>query len=193
MTEAKRPKPPAQLRITFKEQLDYQYADDWSYTTTVGNPLGFAIPYKPTTAAYAKQQRTQDDWAYCDNSMKTHFERDGKYWIKQSRWEPKDGMTREEAHKFPGSSGWELVSTEEVVEEKYQPIIVDNIPQEGFRIQHVVSRHRGNKLWRILDPRGFELEIASGTFEELVMSGVVDRGLIIGSCIWQSGKMLVRV
>ena len=56
----------------------------------------------------------------------------------------------------------------------------------------MVARHRGNKLWRILDPRGFELEILSGTFEELVMSGVVDRGLIIGPCIWQTGKKLVR-
>jgi hypothetical protein len=194
MTEAKRPKPPAQLRITLKQQLEYHYSDDYSsHTTTVGNPLGFAIPYKPTIAAYAKQKRTQDDWAYTDSSMQGHFERDGKYWFSKSSWQPKNGMTREEAHNFTGSSGFELITTEEIVPEQYQPIIIDNIPQEGFRIQHVVARHRGNKLWRILDPRGFELEIASGTFEELVMSGVVDRGLIIGPCIWQSGKMLVRV
>ena len=43
------------------------------------------------------------------------------------------------------------------------------------------------------DPRGFELEIASGVFEDIVMTGVVDRGLIVGPCIWQSQKKLVRV
>lgn len=187
------PKPPKQLRVTLKEQLEYHYSDDYSsHTTTVGVPLGFAIPYNPKLKTFEKQMRTQDKWAYGGDYYRDYeVKEDGQYWGKKSSWEPKNGMTRSEAHSV--KDGFELITTEEIIPPQYQPIIIDNVPLEGFRIQHMVARHRGNKLWRILDPRGFELEIASGCFEDIVMTGLVDKGLIIGPCIWQTGKKLVRV
>lgn len=193
MTEAKQPKPPAQLRITRKQQFDHVYNEDGSYQGKVETvPLGFAIAYKPTLSTFAKQMTGQDNWAYkAEYGHNLPIVKDGQYYIVNSKWEPKNGMTRTEAQAVGNGDGFELI-VEEILA-PYQPIIVDNVPMEGFRIQHMVARTRGNKLWRILDPRGFELEIGSGTFEDLVMTGMVDSGLIIGPCIWQTGKMLVRV
>lgn len=194
MATTKQPKPPKQLRVTLKEQVDYDYSDDYSTrTATVGVPLGFAIPYVPTTKQYAKSKESQDDWAYGhDWNRKYGVNEDGQYWTDTWCWEERPGMEGWRDRGIDANVALEKVHTRTIVPPQYQPIIVDNVPLEGFRIQHMVARHRGNKLWRVLDPRGFELEILSGTFEELVMSGAVDRGLIIGPCIWQTGKKLVR-
>lgn len=184
------PKPPKQLRITLKQEFDFVYHDDGTHTKVEAPPLGFSIAYKPGTAAFEKQMKTQDDWAYKpDYGRDNPRVIDGKYYIVNGSWEPKDGMTREEAYKV--KDGFEYIREEILA--PYQPIIVDNVPLEGYRIQHMVARYRGNKVWRVLDPRGFELEIASGVFEDIVMTGVVDHGLIVGPCIWQSQKKLVRV
>lgn len=194
----KQPKPPKQLRVTLKEQIEHEYNDDYSArTSTVVAPLGFAIPYVTTTKQYAKSKESQDDWAYGHDSRRQwnrtySVDADGQYWTDTWRWEERPGMEGWRDRGISSDVALERVRTSAIVPPQYQPIIVDNVPLEGFRIQHMVARHRGNKLWRVLDPRGFELEILSGTFEELVMSGAVDRGLIIGPCIWQTGKKLVR-
>lgn len=196
-------KQPAKLRITLKEQDDYlrdadgNYVEgeDGEYITVKLPPLGFANIYDPHTKAYAKREKTQDEWAYGGDygcQPKGYFvDSDGKYWIKRSSWQLKEGVPK--GTRYDGRNT-ELVTTETIVPPELQPIIIDNVPMEGFRIQHSVSRYStSNKLWRILDPRGFELEITTGTMEDLVMSGVIDKGLIVGPCIWNTGKILVRV
>lgn len=63
----------------------------------------------------------------------------------------------------------------------------DNVLLEGFRISQEVRRHGwngGNVVWRIEDPRGFELEISSANFASIVDCCVLDKGVISGKCIW---------
>lgn len=64
----------------------------------------------------------------------------------------------------------------------------DNVLMEGFRISQSVRRYGwnggGNVLWRIEDPRGFELEISSGNFASIVDCTTLTNGVIEGKCIW---------
>lgn len=63
----------------------------------------------------------------------------------------------------------------------------DNVLLEGFRISQEVRRYGwsgGNVVWRIEDPRGFELEISSANFASIVDCCVIDKGVISSKCIW---------
>lgn len=64
----------------------------------------------------------------------------------------------------------------------------DNVLMEGFRISQSVRRYGwnggGNVLWRIEDPRGFELEISSSNFASIVDCTTLTNGVIEGKCIW---------
>lgn len=63
----------------------------------------------------------------------------------------------------------------------------DNVLLEGYRISQEVRRYGwngGNVVWRIEDPRGFELEISSANFASIVDCCVIDKGVIISKCIW---------
>lgn len=74
---------------------------------------------------------------------------------------------------------------------KIEPKIVDNNPIVGFKIMHSVDRHsrfNRNIVWRIEDPRGFELEISSGNMESIINECVIERGEIQEQCIWGRQK-----
>lgn len=168
---------PKQFRVTFKAQ-------------GAGEPiLGYAVEYKPHLATYVKKKESQDNWAYGlayghyneEKERGYFFDEDGQVWIKRKVWD----------HDFrPPVGTW----VESLVPSELQPKIIDNPPQVGFRIQNMVSRYySNNKLWRILDPRGFELEISSGNLEDLLFSCVIDKGLIIDECIWTGQKTLTKV
>lgn len=173
-------KHPKELRLTFKEQRDPGYWDIdkvWKQGD-VATALGFAQVYEPHLKSFAKKQNTQDEWAYGG-----YFYEDGKVWTRSYYW-------KQATDPNQGSVCLEKV---EIVQEYLQPQIIENVPMEGFRIQKSVSRYStSNKLWRVLDPRGFELEIATGCFEDLVMDCVIDHGVIMAPCIWHTGKMLVK-
>ena len=63
--------------------------------------------------------------------------------------------------------------------------IIDNVPQKGFKVLGSVSRwSTSNKLFRILDPRGFIVEIPSGNLATLLLHTTVARGTIEESCVW---------
>lgn len=156
---------PAKFRITLKPGGD--------------QPLGFANVYEPHTAAYAKRAITQNNWAY-------------------GSWEERNGLFFTEERKYvakttPGG-GYDCVISDVQVENQYQPIIIDNVPVSGFKIVTSVSRmSTSNKLWRILDPRGFVLEISCDNLEEIISTGAIENGEIIGNCQWRTGKILERV
>lgn len=67
-------------------------------------------------------------------------------------------------------------------------VIYDNAPMTGFKVSHTVNHGSSwascNDKWRILDPRGFELEITSGNFERVLEFTDVLKGEIQGECIW---------
>lgn len=183
-------KPAAQLRVTLKKEIDHVYTYkpngdiDYSIPPKIVEitPLGFAQDYTPQVKTFEKRKHTQDMWAYGFYKRKdTYIEKDGKMWERRSRWDP------------DGKGGHIEVLTETLVDEKLQPRIIDNIPLDGFRITKSVSRYStSNKLWRILDPRGFELEITSANLEELILNGVIVDGWISGQCQWV-GKTLTRI
>lgn len=65
------------------------------------------------------------------------------------------------------------------------PDVLDNVPQTGFRIVRNVSRYMTkNVVWRVMDPRGFELEITSANMSMLLQSCAIKNGVIETDCIW---------
>lgn len=72
--------------------------------------------------------------------------------------------------------------------DKIPPIIYDNKPMTGFKVSHTVNHSSSwnscADKWRILDPRGFELEITSGNFERVLEFTDVLKGEIQGELIW---------
>lgn len=180
-------KPPDQLRVTLKEQNELardaagHYIDDGAggWVKISLPPLGFANAYEPNLKAYEKRAETQNSWAYGSNCFTDHR---GRMVKNEGRWERDSNDQRI------------FVKNEQLVSKNLQPVIIDNIPVRHFRIQKSVSRYStSNKVWRILDPRGFELEISTDCMEDLLMEGDIQRGEILGFCQWRTGKILVRV
>lgn len=65
--------------------------------------------------------------------------------------------------------------------------VYDNGLMEGFRIAESIRRigwNGGNVVWRIVDPRGFELEISSANFARIVDCTTITNGVIQGKCVW---------
>ena len=65
--------------------------------------------------------------------------------------------------------------------------VFKNKPMVGFEIRKSVqyrSRHSSKETWRIIDPRGFELEITNSNMEFIIDHCIIDKGEIISSCIW---------
>jgi hypothetical protein len=73
-----------------------------------------------------------------------------------------------------------------------EPRILGNIPQSGFKLLGVVSRYSAsNKLFCVLDPRGFELEISADNLLDLACQSTIAKGEIIEECVWAgSGSYL---
>jgi hypothetical protein len=74
--------------------------------------------------------------------------------------------------------------------------ILQNTPQTGFKIVDVVSRYStSNKFYRILDPRGFELEISADNLLELMLTSTIENGIIKSECVWgkQNSAALVPI
>lgn len=72
-------------------------------------------------------------------------------------------------------------------DEKIEPKVFDNVLMEGFQVfrQKYRSYWGGaNVVWRIIDPRGFQLEIESGNMENIIDCTVIDKGMIKGKCVW---------
>jgi hypothetical protein len=74
--------------------------------------------------------------------------------------------------------------------------VFDNVPVEGFRIADTVSRWTtDNKWFRIHDPRGFMVEISAYNLTDIIDTGVIDHGKLLGSFVWArdgSQNYLVR-
>ena len=66
--------------------------------------------------------------------------------------------------------------------------IVDNVPVAGFKIADDIRRTYwggGNVVWRVLDPRGYELEISSANLSRIIDSvGLSKGGEIPVKCVW---------
>ena len=78
----------------------------------------------------------------------------------------------------------EYVTVEALPEREY-----DNVPLTGFRVADNVRRSRTqNVVWRIEDPRGFELEISSDNFLNLLFESTMTNGEIKDELVWAREK-----
>lgn len=61
----------------------------------------------------------------------------------------------------------------------------ENFPTSGFKIAAIATRYStSNKFYRIIDPRGFQLEISTANLLEIVQNGEIAYGEIIGKYFW---------
>jgi hypothetical protein len=67
-----------------------------------------------------------------------------------------------------------------------KPIVIENTPLVGFKLSGSIrtSNYGGDNKWRIIDPRGFELEVTSGNLAKLLSVSVFDQGEIMDQCVW---------
>lgn len=153
------------MAITIPKQhyVTIQYRKDAS---TESGLLGFASPYTKD-AAFEKRRATQESWAYGGYGTQFDIGDDGS--ILPNNNSKIDRFT--------------LFAT------KCYPIITDNEPIEGFEVAKSVRRSggwggSGNVVWRVADPRGFELEISSENFARIIDCTTVENGKILGKCLW---------
>ena len=134
--------------------------------------LGFASPYTKD-AAFAKRKNTQDRWAYGSTRVTI---------------DPETNDITVLGSGSKGGYGHGEVDASTLFMTNCYPIIIDNELTEGFRIAESVRRHGwgggGNVLWRISDPRGFELEVSSDNFARIVDCTTMVNGVIQGKCLW---------
>lgn len=67
-----------------------------------------------------------------------------------------------------------------------------NQPMVGFMIRKSVKHQFSNsnvEKWRIIDPRGFELEISNINMSMIIDNCIIDNGEIIDSCVWARDGM----
>jgi hypothetical protein len=87
----------------------------------------------------------------------------------------------------PGSD-YDYVSRTSTPRKKIEPITVDNVPVSGFKITDEIRRvywGGGNVVWRVEDPRGFELEMSSQNLMAIIQTvGLQAGGEIPGKCVW---------
>lgn len=135
-----------------------------NYMYQVKSYLGYAAIFDPTKEKCEKKNRQQEVWA--------ELQWDNDILMKSTGYDYQNKM-------------FILISLPPDI----APKILDNIPLSGFKIFSTVSRSStNNKLWRISDPRGFELEISTANMEDILMKGSVVKGELIGDFIWDFGK-----
>lgn len=74
------------------------------------------------------------------------------------------------------------------------PVIIENLPMEGFKVVDTANRYStSNKLFRILDPRGFELEISTANMFDIIKKYTIVKGTIAEPMVWgrDSGNYLI--
>lgn len=134
--------------------------------------LGFASPYTKD-AAFAKRKATQDQWAYGYSA---------KFTIDDDEDISAEFNYNE---NFRGTKFDSLM----LLAAGCYPKILDNSLHEGFEIAKSVRRSggwggSGNVVWRISDPRGFELEITSENLAKILDCTTIIDGVIQGKCTW---------
>mgnify|MGYP000031120187 CR=1 FL=1 len=67
--------------------------------------------------------------------------------------------------------------------------VIDNVPVSGFRIVGDVARHGGwfgnsNIVWRVEDPRGFEIDVFSPNLAAMISQCTLEQGVITTPCLY---------
>lgn len=173
-------KVPEQLYVVSKSNKETEYDRDpvtgiWSIKSETDHNFGFLHPHEPTKATDGKRKHTQQYWAYSG-----FYEKNGEAWEKGTEWKH-DPVAQKYIH----------IPYDRKIDDLYAPKIWENVPLTGFKIIDTVHRYRGNKLFKVLDPRGIEFEITVQSLYHLLQEGTVQNGVIIDACVWLKGKDLV--
>lgn len=153
--------------IPEKTYVTIQYRAD----SSAEGKLGFLSPYTKD-AAFKKRKDTQDKWAY-------------GYGITVNIDDNDEITVTGQGGGNNRAGNWDSAA---LFMANCYPRILDNVLIEGFEIAKSVRRYGwnggGNVLWRIADPRGFELEISSENFARIIDCATIENGTIKGKCIW---------
>lgn len=172
---------PKQLYVVSKLQEDCEWIPpDYTKNIISTYNFGFLHPHEPTKSADAKRKQTQISWAYrgvvSQNEDGTWTETGGDYkWISANA---------------PGSQSVYERWTK-TVDPQYAPRIWENEPLEGFKIIDTVNRYRGNKLFKVMDPRGVIFEVTVKSLFAIISEGTIEMGIIKNACVWKTNKDLV--
>ena len=80
---------------------------------------------------------------------------------------------------------YDHVSKRNLFNNPYEGTVIDNVPLAMFTFEKSVSRYTtSNKLFRINDPRGFQLEISAENLADILLNCSTDHGEIIGQFVW---------
>lgn len=151
---------PEQLYVTFTcEKRD-----------TGDTRLGFMSPFGKDKA-FEKRKRTQDQWAYGN----VKFDSFGKGTVETWTYEP---------HPTTGKS--DRVCKYHPLDESLYPEVLDNQLLSGFEVSKKIRRtwSSNNVVWRVSDPRGFDLEISSENMASILDCCTLINGVIQEKCIW---------
>ncbi len=158
---------PKQAYIGFQERL----TGDWNAPRDEKERiiLGF-MTYYEENKAFEQRKGTIDSWAK-------------PYYLEQIH----EGDSRWSEHLEKFERGRIEVPLPDL-----EAKIMDNPLQSGFKMSREVKRtsswNGGNVVWRIEDPRGFELEIQSGNMAKIMEYCIIDHGEIQGKCVWAWDK-----
>jgi hypothetical protein len=174
---------PKQLYVVSMKLTEREYSkpDYDTYTETVSN-FGFLHPHEPNLKADAKRKDTQNEWAY-----------NRGYSYNNKVYQTETGEWYTKGYRFQYVPGQQTVRVDfdEQIPTEYAPKVWDNEPLTGFMIVDTVNRYRGNKLFKVLDPRGIQFEVTVASLFEIIQHGTIDHGLIVDRCVWKGNKNLV--
>ncbi len=85
-----------------------------------------------------------------------------------------------------GNAIWQTYGQAYKVEPVIPSVIIKNEALRGFRLAKMIRRYEtSNVLWRLEDPRGFQLELSSDNLSYLITEqGIAKGGEITAPCIW---------
>lgn len=172
---------PKQLFVVSQNRPEFEYPEPGNYNSKIETPhnFGFLHPHEPHLKPDTDRKSTQMHWAYgCGYaSYQTEvYQLGDQWWVKGEEYNHAT-RTRE--------------TFDRMIDPQYAPRIWDNVPLTGFTIIDTVNRYRGNKLFKVLDPRGLEFEITVSSLFQLLMDGCVDKGVITVPCVWKANKNLI--
>lgn len=162
---------PEELFVTYREE---QWKNPETKEMERDCILAFASP-NGKDKAFQKRRDTQLSWAY------------GSYRSGFNYEETKDGELK--FYKSVNRRYDEPIPPREYIElpEELAPKVLENKAMFGYRIAESVKRMYwggGNVVWRIEDPRGFQLEIQSSNMAKIIELSRIDQGVIQDACIW---------
>lgn len=168
---------PDQIYVVSQKRIEWEYPvpGNWNIKNEIDHNFGFLHPHEPNKGTDAKRKQTQHSWAY--DGL---YDNNGEWWERGVEWKYDPIIQKHSS-----------VPYDRPIPEQYAPRVWDNVAHKGFKLIDTVNRYRGNKLFKVMDPRGVEFEITVQSLYHILCEGTVTNGEIMDACVWAKGKDLV--